>query len=95
MIVGSADRVGSRMVAADVRRRILARKTLPHFRLVTAAAAALATILELILDRGTGAQRALRTSAPGSHLCCVRFSCSCLVAQFNDFISKVEGFASA
>jgi len=33
------------MVAADVRRRILARK---HFRLVTSAVTALATILELV-----------------------------------------------
>ncbi len=36
------------MVATDVRRRILERK---HFRLVTSAATALATILELTLGQ--------------------------------------------
>ena len=36
------------MVAADVRRRIWAQK---HFRLVTSAATALATILERVLHQ--------------------------------------------
>src|SRR5262245_11313625 len=45
--LAGVSQVSSTIVAADVRRRILARK---HFRLVTPAAAALATIHELSLE---------------------------------------------